>query len=66
MNNRCKFQWRDADNQAYIAMQSLNANCMVNTKAVDSGCLHVNVEENWSSIVTKLYSIYLISQLQTN
>ena len=28
-------------------MQSGYANCMIKSKAADSGCLHVNVEEKW-------------------
>ena len=37
-------------------MQSLYANCMVKSKAAESGCLHVNVEEktfaSFSSYIT--------------
>ena len=38
---------------------------MVKATATASGCFHVNVEEKWSSIVTKLLIIFcLISHLQ--
>ena len=44
-HNRRKVQSNAADNKAYRSMQSIYANCMVNSKAAESGCLHVNVEE---------------------
>ena len=44
-HNRRKVQSNAADNKAYRSMQSIYANCKVNSKAAGSGCLHVNVEE---------------------
>ena len=47
-------------------MQSLYANCMVQAKAADCGCLHVYVEETGEFNCHKtIDSFYFTSQLQT-
>ena len=58
MNNRLKFQCREADNKVYREMQSVYANCMVKDKATASGCFRVYVEEKWRVQLSKLLVLF--------